>query len=90
MWLGVVGSVLYDFPLSMFMASVRVVSILCVLVLCPYAWVKVVFMILWMCVVSSCVSALSLLLGICVGCIWGGFDFGWHACVGLWRFVGRS
>ena len=36
------------------------------------------------------IALLSLLLGICIGCIWGGFDVGWHACVGLWRFVERS
>ena len=36
------------------------------------------------------IALLSLLLGRYVGCIWGGFDIGWHACVGLWRFVGRS
>ena len=36
------------------------------------------------------IALLSLLLGRCVGCIWGGVVMGWHACVGLWRFVGRS
>ncbi len=39
------------------MASGRVVSILCVWVLCPYFWAKVMFRVLWMCVTSSCVSA---------------------------------
>ena len=55
-WIGA-GVLEYDFPLSMFMASSRVVSILCVWVLCPYAWVKVMFRVLWICVASSCVSA---------------------------------
>ncbi len=36
----------YDFPLSIFVASGRVVSILCVWVLCPYVWVKVVVRVL--------------------------------------------
>jgi hypothetical protein len=38
-WVGD-GVLVYDFPLSMFVASGRVVSILCVWVLCPYAWVR--------------------------------------------------
>ncbi len=60
------GVLVYEFPLSMFAASDRVVSISCVWVLCPYAWVKVVFRVLWMCVA---LVLFSLLLGICVGCI---------------------
>ncbi len=55
-WVGA-GVLVYDFPLSMLVASSRVVSILCVWVLCPYVWVKVVFRVLWMCVTSICVSA---------------------------------
>ncbi len=57
-WVGA-GVLVYDFPLSMFMPSGRVVSILCVWVLCPYAWVKVVFRLLWMCVASSDVSVVE-------------------------------
>ncbi len=54
---GGAGVLVYDFPLSMFVASGRVVSILCVWVLCPYVWVKVVVRVLWMYVASICVSA---------------------------------
>ena len=50
------GVLVYDLPLSMVVASVRVVSILCVWVLCPYCWVKVVFMVLCIFVAASCVS----------------------------------
>jgi len=35
------------------------------------------------------IALLNLLRGRRVGCIWGGFYVDWHACVGLWRFVGR-
>ena len=41
-WVGV-GVLVYDLPLSVFFASCRVVSIMCVWVLCPYSWVRVVF-----------------------------------------------
>ena len=70
-WVGA-RVLVYDLYLvysSIFVAFVRVVSILCVWVLCPYAWVKVVFRC------CGCVShlfvlvILSLLLGIRVGCI---------------------
>jgi hypothetical protein len=53
------GVLVYDFPLSMCVSSSRVVSILCVWVLCPYAWVNVGLRVLWMCVASSCVNALE-------------------------------
>ncbi len=80
-WVGA-GVLVYDFLLSMFVASGRVVSILCVWVMCPYAWVKVMFMVLWMCFASRCVSAFefatkyicSLYLGWCwcwVVCVCG-------------------
>ena len=36
------------------------------------------------------IEFLSSLLGRCVDCIWAGFDVECHACVGFWRFVGRS
>ncbi len=55
-WVGV-GLLVYDLPLSMFVACGRVVSIMCVWVLFPYSWVRVMFRVLWMCVASSCVSA---------------------------------
>ena len=35
------------------------------------------------------IMLLSWLRGWHVGCTLGGFNVGWHACVGLWRFVGR-
>ncbi len=54
---GGAGVLVYDFSLSMFVASSRVVSILCVWVLCPYVWFKVVVRVLWMYVASICVSA---------------------------------
>jgi len=47
----------YDLPLSMFVASSRLVSIMCVWVLYPYYWVRVVFRVLWLIDASSCVSA---------------------------------
>ena len=52
-----VGVLVYALPLSMFVASSRVVSIMCVWVLCPYSWVRVVFRVLWLYVASSCVIA---------------------------------
>ncbi len=55
-WVGA-GMLVYDFLLSMLVASGRVVSIMYVWVLSPYVWVRVVFRVLWMCVASSCVSA---------------------------------
>ena len=82
-WVGA-GVLVYDFPLSMFMASGRVVSILCGWDLCPYAWVKVVLRVLWMGVASICVSAFEfatryicrLYLGRC-----------WVVCVCVWDIV---
>ena len=44
-WVGA-GVLVYDFPLSMLIAFGRVVSILCVWVLCSYAWFKIVFRVL--------------------------------------------
>ena len=55
-WVGA-GVLVYDFPLSICVSSSRVVSILCVWVLCPYAWVRVVLRVLWMFVASIYVSA---------------------------------
>jgi len=55
-WVGA-GVLVYDLPRSMFVASGRVVSILCVWVMCPYCWVKVVFKVLCTFGASSCVSA---------------------------------
>ena len=55
-WVGT-EVLVYDLPLSMFVASSRVVSILCVWVLCPYSWVRDVFSVLLRFVASSCVSA---------------------------------
>jgi hypothetical protein len=43
-WVGA-RVLVYDCVLSMVVASGRVVSILCVWVLCPYSWVKVVLRI---------------------------------------------
>ena len=40
------GVLVYDFLLSMLVASYRVVSIMYVWVLSPYAWVRAVFMVL--------------------------------------------
>ena len=54
---GGAGVLVYDFLLSMVVASGRVVSIMYVWVLSPYAWVRVVLRVLCMCVASSCVSA---------------------------------
>ena len=53
------GVLVYDFLLSIVVASGRVVSIMYVWVLRPYAWVRVVLRVLCMCVASSCVSALE-------------------------------
>ena len=53
------GVLVYDFLLSMVVASGRVVSIMYIWVLSPYAWVRVVLSVLCMCVASSCVSALE-------------------------------
>ncbi len=58
-WVGA-GMLVYDFLLSMLVASGRVVSIMYVWVLSLYVWVRVVFRVLWMRVASSCVSALEL------------------------------
>ncbi len=55
-WVGV-GVLVYALPLSVLVASCRVVSILCVWVMCPYSWVRDVCSMLWMFVESSCVSA---------------------------------
>ena len=44
-WVGV-GVFVYDLLPSMFVASRRVVSIMCVWVLCPYSWVRDVFSVL--------------------------------------------
>ncbi len=55
-WFGA-GVLVYDLPLSMFFASSRVASIMCVWVLCPYSWVRVVFKVWWLFDTSSCVSA---------------------------------
>ena len=55
-WCGV-GMLVYVFLLSIVLASGRVVSIMCVMVLGPYVWVRVVVRVFWMCVESSCVSA---------------------------------
>jgi hypothetical protein len=82
-WVGV-GVMVYNFPLSMLVASGRVVSILCVWVLGPYAWVRVLVRVLLMCVASSCVSAFEfatryicrLYLGRC-----------WVVCVCVWDIV---
>ena len=43
--------------MSMFVASGRVVLILCVWVLCTYSRVRDVFSVSWMFVASSCVNA---------------------------------
>jgi hypothetical protein len=51
------GVLVYDLPLSMFVESSRVVSIMRVWVPCPYSWVRVVFKVLWMFDASSCVIA---------------------------------
>ena len=70
-----VGVLMYDLPLSMFVASGRAVSIMCVWDLCPYSWVRVMFKVLWMFVASSCVSAFEFAaryIYIYVDCIWGG------------------
>ena len=40
------GVLVYDLPLSMFVASGQVVSIMCVWVLCPYSYVRDVFKVL--------------------------------------------
>ena len=69
-WVGA-GVLVFDLPPSVFVASGRVVSILCVWVMCPYCWVKVVFKVLCMFGASSRVSYFSLLRGICVDCICG-------------------
>ncbi len=73
-WVGV-EVLVYDLPLSMVVASGRVVSILCVWVFFPYCWVKVVFKVLRMYGASSCVSAFEFAaryIYIYVDCIWGG------------------
>ena len=75
-WLGRCWELDYVLPLSIFVASIRVVSLMCVWVLCPYSWVRDVFKVLWMFDASSCVSAFELLRGICVDCIWGGIGVG--------------
>ncbi len=53
------GVLVYDLLLSMLVASSRLVSIMYVWVLSPYAWIRAVFRVLRMCVASSCVSALE-------------------------------
>ena len=55
-WVGA-GVLVYNLPLSMFVAYGLVLSILCVWVLCPYCWVNVVLKVLCMFGASSCVSA---------------------------------
>ena len=81
-WVGA-GVLVYYFPLSMFVASGRMVSILYVWVLCPYAWVRVMFRVLWMCVASSCVSALEFatryMCRLYLGRCWC-----WVVCVCVW------
>ncbi len=75
-WVGA-GVLVYDLPLSMYVASGRVVSIMCVSVMCPYSWVRDMFKVLWMFVASSCVSAFEfatrylrrLYLGWCWCCV---------------------
>ena len=44
-WVGD-GVLVYDLQLSLLVASSRVVSILCVWVMCPYSWVRDVFSVL--------------------------------------------
>ena len=89
-WVGA-GVLVYDFLLSMVVAPRRVLSIMYVWVLGPYAWVRVMLRVLWICVAFSFVSALEfatrymcrLYLGRCwcwVVCV----------CVVSWRCVGRS
>ena len=51
------GVLVYDLPLSMFVSPGRVVSIMCVWVLRPYSWVRVVVKVLWKFDASRCVSA---------------------------------
>ncbi len=68
----------------MFVASSRVVSILCVWVMCPYSWVREYLSRLVVLVL------LSSLRGRCVGCIWCGVGVGWRACVELLRRDERS
>ena len=53
------GVLVYAFLLSIVVASGRVVSIMYIWVLSPYAWVRVVLRVLCMCVATSCVSALE-------------------------------
>ena len=75
-WIGA-GVLVYDFLLSMFVASDLLVSIMYVWALGPYAWVKAVFRVLCMCGASSCVSAIvfatiymwRLYFGLCRCCI---------------------
>ena len=70
------GVLVYDFPLSMFVASGRVVPILCV-----GFCVRMFGSRLWL-GYCGCVShlfvlvLLSLLLGILLGCIWDGVGVG--------------
>ena len=78
-WVGV-GVLVHDFQLSMFVASGQVVSILCVWVMCPYAWVKDMFGVLWICVASSCVSAFEFATRyICI--LYLGWCWCWVVCV---------
>ena len=55
-WVGV-GELMCDSLQSMFVTSIRVVTIMCVWVMCPYSWVRDIFRVLWMFRASSCVSA---------------------------------
>ena len=54
-WIGA-GVLVYDLLLSVFVASGRVVSVMCVWVLSPYSCVRDVFKVLWMFDASSCDS----------------------------------
>ena len=73
-WVGA-GMSVHDLPLSMFAASTRVVSIMCVWVLCPYSWVRVVFKVSWMFDASSCVSAFKFATRYMCR-LWGGVGVG--------------
>ena len=95
-WVGA-GVLVYGLLLSMFVASIRVVSIMCVWVLCSVSQDYGRILVLGLCLrYCGCLThlfvsvLLGLLLGICADCIWGGVGVAWYAFGVLWRFLERS
>ena len=74
-WVGA-GVLVYDLPMHIFVASSRVVPIICVWVLCPYYRLGLCLGYCGCLTYLVVLVLLKLLRGIRVDCIWGGVGVG--------------